>query len=88
MPWFEIEKIKKTSKSGTGQYSPWVVWELDMIKKTVIKRHFKFLISGSPSEELMNALAVEEENNGLDPKFTKKGKQGIADFFTDAEEVE
>jgi len=87
MPWFEIEKIKNTSKSGSSQYSPWVAWLSDMIKKTVIKRHFKFLIAGSPSEELMSALEIEEENNGLDPKFTRK-KQSISDFFQDAEEVQ
>jgi hypothetical protein len=43
-----------------------------MIKKVVIKRHFKMLISGNPSEALATALQIENENNALIGSFDSK----------------
>jgi hypothetical protein len=43
-----------------------------MIKKVVIKRHFKMLISGNPSEALATALQIENENNALVGSFDSK----------------
>lgn len=65
MPMWEIEKVKRLSAGSSDRYSAWQTWEEEMIKKVVIKRHFKMLISGNPSEALATALQVENENNAL-----------------------
>jgi hypothetical protein len=41
------------------------MWEEEMIKKTVIKRHFKTLVSGTELEDIANVISLEEENNPL-----------------------
>lgn len=63
MPLWEIMKVKKESKN-TGENSVWNKWRDEMIKKTVIKRHTKTLIA-EPSPELMVAMSIENDNNGL-----------------------
>lgn len=63
MPMWEILKIKKESKN-TGANSVWDKWRDEMIKKTVIKRHSKTLVA-EPSPELMTAMTLENDNNGL-----------------------
>lgn len=65
MPMWEVEKVKRLSEGSSSKYSAWQTWEEEMIKKVVIKRHFKMLISGNPSEALATALQVENENNAL-----------------------
>jgi len=65
MPMWEVEKAKKLSAGSSDKFSPWNTWEDEMIKKVVIKRHFKMLISGNPSEALAMALQIENENNLL-----------------------
>jgi recombination protein RecT len=65
MPMWEIEKVKRLSAGSNSIYSAWQTWEEEMIKKVVIKRHFKMLISGNPSEALATALQIENDNNGL-----------------------
>lgn len=87
IPKWDLDKAKNTSKSANSSYSPWVGWENQMYEKTAIKRDFKLLISGNPSEAVSKILEIEEENNGLQDKYKANKKQGIADFFTDAEEV-
>jgi len=82
MPYWEVLKTEKTSEAAGSEYSPWKTWRPEMIKKTKIKRDFKTLISGSPSESVVAALAIEEENNGLNKKY-----KSIESEFTDHEEV-
>jgi recombinational DNA repair protein RecT len=65
MPMWEIEKVKSLSEGSNSKYSAWQTWEDEMIKKVVIKRHFKMLISLNHSEQLSTALQVENESNGL-----------------------
>jgi len=65
MPMWEIEKVKRLSEGSNSKYSAWQTWEEEMIKKVVIKRHFKMLISGNPSEALATALQIENDNNNL-----------------------
>jgi len=72
MPMWEIEKVKRLSEGSGSKYSAWQVWEEEMIKKVVIKRHFKMLISGNPSEALATALQIENENNSLVNSFDSK----------------
>lgn len=65
MPMWEIEKVKSLSLGSSDKFSAWQTWEEEMIKKVVIKRHFKMLISLNPSEALSTALQIENENNAL-----------------------
>ena len=66
MPMWEINKVKRMSEGSSSQYSAWNTWEDEMIKKSVIKRHFKMLISGnSHNDALATALEIEHENNNL-----------------------
>ena len=62
MPFWELEKIKNTSEGSSNKYSAWNNWADEMYKKSVIKRHFKTLISVNPSANVMNALEVEHNN--------------------------
>lgn len=72
MPMWEIEKVKRLSEGSGSKFSAWQTWEEEMIKKVVIKRHFKMLISGNPSEALATALQIENENNALIGSFDSK----------------
>jgi recombination protein RecT len=90
MPMWEIEKVKGMSEGSNSQYSAWQTWEDEMIKKSVIKRHFKMLISGNPSEALSTALEIENDNNKLVNTFSDKPTQtrkpSIMNAFSDVEE--
>lgn len=87
MPMWEIDKVKRMSEGSSSQYSAWQTWEDEMIKKSVIKRHFKMLISGNPSEALTTALAIENENNQLTTSFngSKEPKKSIMNAFDDVD---
>lgn len=87
IPKWELDKAKAMSESANSDYSPWKNWRDQMYEKTAIKRDFKLLISGNPSDAVSSVLEIEEQNNGLQEKFKQNKPQGIADFFTDAEEV-
>lgn len=76
MPMWEIEKVKRLSEGSSSKFSAWQTWEEEMIKKVVIKRHFKMLISGNPSEALSTALQIENENNALVGSFDGKSAVG------------
>lgn len=87
MPMWEIEKVKRNSLGSDSKYSAWQTWRDEMIKKSVIKRHFKMLISGNPSEALTTAISIEQENNPLANSFEKKSsKKSILTAFDDVQE--
>lgn len=65
MPYWEIEKVKRMSEGSSNSFSAWNTWEEEMVKKSVIKRHFKMLVSDSEAVEVVEALRIEEENNPL-----------------------
>jgi len=67
MPMWEIDKIKQSSTNSSSKYSAWTTWRDEMIKKSVIKRHFKMLISlGNINNEKISAfMQIENENNPL-----------------------
>ena len=65
MPYWEIEKVKRMSEGSSSSFSAWNTWEEEMVKKSVIKRHFKMLVSDSEAIEVVEALRIEEENNPL-----------------------
>ena len=87
MPVWEIDKIKNTSKGVNSKFSPWVTWKDEMIKKTVIKRHFKMLISlNNVHDSKLNALLeIENENNGMNETFNQK-KSGLGNAFVQEDE--
>jgi len=72
MPMWEIEKVKRFSEGSDSKWSPWQNWEEEMIKKSVIKRHFKTLVSNAEITEVIEALRIEEENNPLVKSSPKK----------------
>jgi recombination protein RecT len=93
MPMWEIEKVKSLSEGSNSKYSAWQTWEDEMIKKVVIKRHFKMLISLNHSEQLSTALQVENESNGLiggigvpNANSTSKKKPSLMSAFDEEEE--
>lgn len=82
MPMWEIEKVKRMSDGSSSKFSAWNTWEDEMIKKSVIKRHFKMLISGNSSEALSTALQIENENNALLNSFSSnKPKPSLMNAF-------
>lgn len=62
----EILKVKNTSQSARKGYGPWVDWEEEMWRKTVLKRAMKYV---PQSEEMMHALEVDDTDS--DPAITK-----------------
>jgi len=85
MPIWEINKIRGFSQNKDEQWSIWNIWEEEMIKKTTIKRHFKLLVSDTDSEQLHNAISLEEENN---PMNFPTAKNSLLDFDFETTEGE
>lgn len=65
MPMWEVDKVRNVSKNKGEKWSAWNMWEEEMIKKTVIRRHFKLLVSGTELEEVAEVISIEEKNNPL-----------------------
>ena len=82
MPMWEIDKVKNMSKGGMA----WKEWRDEMIKKSVIKRHFKLLISTNTSEALHTALQIENENNQLISNYSKSNQRNLMTGFDDLKE--
>ncbi len=96
MPNWEVEKVKSSSTGSSHPSSPWNNWKDEMIKKTVIKRHFKTLISVNDSinENLSNMMEIENINNPFDNKLlnstpnpTKRNSLGSAFIEEEPKEV-
>lgn len=84
MPMWEIEKVKRSSEGSDNKYSAWNTWKDEMIKKSVIKRHFKMLISVNVTEALTTALSIENENNLLVNDFSNKSNNVVKPKLTNA----
>jgi phage RecT family recombinase len=82
MPMWEIDKVKNMSKGGMA----WKEWRDEMIKKSVIKRHFKLLISTNTSEALHTALQIENENNQLISNYSNSNQRNLMTGFDDLKE--
>lgn len=54
----ELDKIKKTSKTANSPSSPWNTFPEEMMKKTTIRRLFKYL---PLSIEMQKAVGLDEE---------------------------
>jgi len=80
----EVEKVKRASKAGSSDYSPWKQWFEEMAKKTAVKRLCKLL---PLSIEIQEKIATDETVKvSLSPKMTETPDK--ADWnATDAEVV-
>jgi recombination protein RecT len=80
MPMWEVDKVRNVSKNKGEKWSAWNMWEEEMIKKTVIRRHFKLLVSGTELEEVAEAINIEEQNN---PIVKSNSKSSLFDLNFD-----
>lgn len=89
MAMWEINKIKNDSANSHSEHSAWKTNLLEMIKKSVIKRHFKMLISlGTANNEQVSAfIKVENENDPLKNNFNNQSKPSIKNSFLDEDEI-
>lgn len=88
-PYWEILKAENVSQSKNSSYSPWKNWREEMIKKTKIRKDFKTLVSGSPSEKVSAAIEIEDKNNGISQEEVKKQqKSNLTAIFDGAEEAQ
>ena len=51
----EVEKIKKSSKAGDNDYSPWKTWPEEMWKKSAVKRITKLLPLSAEEQQAISA---------------------------------
>ena len=80
MPIWEVNKVRGMVKNSNEKWSLWNIWEEEMIKKTVIRRHFKTLINGNELEFVSDMIQIEEQNNPISNNFTKKSSLFDIDF--------
>jgi recombination protein RecT len=59
----EIAKIKACSRGANSANHPWHTWTDEMMKKTALKRLFKYV---PISIEVSTAIAVDEVENTVD----------------------
>lgn len=67
MYWDEIMKIKARSESvKKGKSSPWDSDEDEMSRKTVVKRHWKYVPKSERAILAANVINMDDDNNGID----------------------
>lgn len=65
----ELMAIKARSEAvKSGKISPWSTDESEMIRKTVIKRHWKYLPKSERAQMAAQAIAFDDDINGIDFK--------------------
>lgn len=70
----QLMEIKARSEGvKSGKQSPWLSDPDEMVRKTVIKRHWKFLPKSERAIMAAQAIAFDDENNGID--FDKENAQ-------------
>ena len=75
MRWDEIMAIKARSESvKSGKGSPWDSDPDEMACKTVVKRHYKYLPKSDRAILASQAIAFDDENNGIDFEAEQQGK--------------
>lgn len=67
----ELDKIRSTSKTGFGEYSPWSNFYEEMAKKTVVRRLFKML----PVSKEMQIAASLDEHADIIANFSEVDRQ-------------
>lgn len=83
MPMWEVDKVRNLTKSSSDKSSFWNLWTEEMIKKTVIKRHFKMLVTGTELESVSNIIEIENDNNEMIVQPKTKGKSALFDLNFD-----
>jgi phage RecT family recombinase len=85
----DIEAIKGAARrTGKGKLSPaWMAFEMEMIKKSALRRHMKRLqgtrrIEGEAANRLAATLNLENKEFNLDPGDYKVVEPGQTDFDT------
>jgi recombinational DNA repair protein RecT len=79
----EIEKIKRASKAGDSQYSPWTIWPTEMWKKSAVKRIAKLLPLSVESEK---AISTDETvKTEIAPDMTEVADEIIWNNADDAQ---
>lgn len=82
---WKVEKRRAVSKSAGSQYSPWQKWRDEMYQKTVIRRHFNFLITLSNKENERLSNLIEYLDSDTDLNQNRKANRGSLDAFDDVE---
>ena len=63
----ELIGIRKRSESvKAGKVSPWDTDEDEMVRKTVVKRHWKYLPKSDRAIMMSQAIAFDDDANGID----------------------
>lgn len=72
---YQLQAIKQRSESvKSGKASPWLTDEDEMIRKTVVKRHYKYLPKSDRAIMAAQAIAFDDDNNGIDFEQEAKDK--------------
>ena len=74
MPEWQVLKRKAVSKAAGSSYSTWNQWTEEMYQKTVIRRHFNFLVQLQTSEDERISAVLEHEDKIAD--YEDKGNNG------------
>lgn len=69
----DLEKIKKSSEAVKGgKGSPYDAWEGEMFRKAPVKRLFKYLPKHNIPDQVVRALELDDQNNGINFEQAKK----------------
>ena len=72
----QLMGIRARSESvKAGKQSPWDSDEDEMVRKTVVKRHWKYLPKSDRAIMAANAIAFDDDNNGIDFKKEAEERQ-------------
>jgi recombination protein RecT len=76
MYWDEIMAVKARSESvKADKQSPWSTDQNEMAKKTVVKRHWKYLPKSERALLAAHAIDLDNQTNGIDFEKEQKAKE-------------
>jgi recombinational DNA repair protein RecT len=77
----EIGKVKAVSQSITSEYSPWIKWEDEMWKKTVIRKAMKNISLDFGASELQQAYLKSDNDVSFEPRKVEEEVITQSDVF-------
>ncbi|MEJ8803158.1 recombinase RecT [Pontibacter sp. H249] len=85
----QVNAIKSRSEMGKKNDGSWKTDEDEMWKKTVVKRLYKYLPKSEISEAVVNALQLDNQNNGIDFEAERaaRAKSNASALFDEHEDV-